>query len=111
MQVPQLHAEFASTTYVTIVVSLLPKYFVLLVAQMMLVPQVRVPLLDANLGFRQTPHLLTERQLQIMHRISQGAVIRVADKQMDVLRHDHVAIDPHLELAPHCLQAHRKEIT
>ena len=76
----------------------------------MLVPQVRVLRLDANLGPGQTPRALTERQLEIVHRFSQVAVFGLADQQMHVLRHDHVAIDAHPETQSHGFQAERKQV-
>jgi len=45
-----------------------------------LVPQVRVLRLDANLGPGQTLRALTERQLEIVHRFSQVAVFGLAEQ-------------------------------
>jgi hypothetical protein len=39
-----------------------------------------------------------------------SASFRFADQQMNVLGHDHVSVNVHLELAAHALQANGKQV-
>jgi hypothetical protein len=49
-----------------------------------MVPQVRVRLLDANLG--SAPPSFREGQLQVVHRVGQSAVVRLAQQQVNRAR-------------------------
>ena len=86
VQVLQLPWEFALVPNVAVVVAFLPE-------RTRMVPQVRVRLLDANLG--SAPPSFREGQLQVVHRVGQSAVVRLAHQQVNVLGHDHVSVNGH----------------
>jgi hypothetical protein len=45
-----------------------------------------------------------------MHCVGQCALTGLAEQQVNVLGHDHVSVDAHLELAPHAFQTKREQI-
>ena len=74
MQVAQLHHELPRIPYVAVIVAFLPER-TQLVPQVRVrlwgnaVPQVRVLLLDANLGNASAAQPFCERQLQVVNRL------------------------------------------
>ncbi len=92
--------KFFVVADVAVVIAFLPK------GTWRLVPRVRARLLGANVGSQ----AFRERQLQEVDCIGQCALLRLAQKQVDVFRHDNISVHPQPETSPHSLQTAWEEV-
>jgi len=64
--------------------------------------EIVIPLLPEMIRIaNQTPRYSLIQRLQ---RVSQGMVLRFAEQEVNMLRHDHISVNLKPEAAPHALQ-------